>query len=319
MIPFLTQKIAQAPMAGVTDYPFRQIERRFGDSLLFSEMLSAQSLAHAHKRTLKMAGIGRGETGIAMQLYGHEPEAVAAAAHILENEADIAFIDINMGCPVRKITSSGAGSALMKSPDTAAQIVEKTARAVKCPVTVKCRLGQDESHLNYIDFCRLMQKAGASAIFLHARTVGQGYAGRADWSAVAALKRALSIKVFGNGDITDEAQAAARLQETGCDGVMIGRGLWGKPWLSGYAESYLKTGILKNPPPPDELLSIILVHFELLEDYYGERNAVFVARKLLCRYAAGMAGAVEFRKRLFEMTNGRDVKNAVTDFFGHRA
>ena len=164
-----------------------------------------------------------------------------------------------------------------------------------------------------------MQKAGASAIFLHARTVRQGYAGSADWSAVAALKKALSIKVFGNGDVSDETQAAQRLKETGCDGVMIGRGLWGRPWLSGYAESYLKTGVLKNPPSSDELLSIILVHFELLEDYYGKRNAVFVARKLLCRYAAGTTGAVEFRKRLFSLTNGQDVKNAVTKFFGQRA
>ena len=313
---FFEHKAAQAPMAGVTDWAFRETERKFSNALLFSEMLSAHSLVHAHERTLKMSGVGRNEPPIAMQLYGADPAVMAQAAKILQNEANVAFIDINMGCPVRKITSAGAGGALMKTPDIAAKIIDSVVQSVTCPVTFKCRLGQNGEQKNYLSFCAQMKQAGASGVFLHARTVEQGYAGKADWNAVAALKSSIDFFIVGNGDVFSSENAKEFLEKTRCDGVLIGRGLLGKPWFLAECNAFLESG-RKSPFFQNEKChEIVLEHFDYLEEYYGTRNAVFVARKHLAWYSAGKNGAVEFRKRLFSLTNAQQVRAAIKEFFG---
>ena len=309
-------KVVQAPMAGVTDWAFRAMERKFGGELLFSEMLSADSLVRHHRRTLKMMQTDKNEKNTAVQLYGHDPQTMALAAKIVRNETAAVLIDVNMGCPVRKITSAGSGAALMKTPDLAAAIVEKTAGAVTCPVTVKCRLGQNESDKNFLPFCKRMEQSGAAAIFLHARTVAQGYSGRADWDAIALLKASLFIPVIGNGDVFDKKDAFDMLVRTRADAVMIGRGLLGKPWFLSETAAFLAHEKTPFVPVGKDLCRIVLEHFSLLEEYYGKRQAVFVARKHLAWYSAGLKGAADFRKRLFGLEDKSAVFDAVNDFFG---
>ena len=294
-----------APMAGVTDAPFRAMMRKFGGELLFSEMILADSLARAHKRTTEMAMPDETDAPIAIQLEGRNPDTMAAAARIAERHA--AFIDLNMGCPVNKIAKAGGGSGLMRDEELAEKIVRAVVDAVKVPVTVKFRLGWDEKSKNFADFGKRMEQAGASAVILHARTREQQYGGKADWSAFGELKRAVSVPVVANGDIKTKADADFVKSEYGADAVMIGRQALGRPWV--LAE--VSGRAVVRPP----VVETVLEHLELMQKYYGAK-AIFIARKHIAWYSVGMNGGAAFRASVNQATDAESVKTLIRDFFG---
>ncbi len=294
-----------APMAGVTDAPFRAMVRKFGGELLFSEMILADSLARAHKRTTEMAMPDETDAPIAIQLEGRNPDTMAAAARIAERHA--AFIDLNMGCPVNKIAKAGGGSGLMRDEELAEKIVRAVVDAVKVPVTVKFRLGWDEELKNFADFGKRMEQAGASAVILHARTREQQYGGKADWSAFGELKRAVSVPVVANGDIKTKADADFVKSEYGADAVMIGRQALGRPWV--LAE--VSGRAVVRPP----MVETVLEHLELMQKYYGAK-AIFIARKHIAWYSVGMNGGAAFRASVNQATDAESVKTLIRDFFG---
>lgn len=294
-----------APMAGVTDAPFRAMVRKFGGELLFSEMILADSLARAHKRTTEMAMPDETDAPIAIQLEGRNPDTMAAAARIAERHA--AFIDLNMGCPVNKIAKAGGGSGLMRDEELAEKIVRAVVDAVKVPVTVKFRLGWDEESKNFADFGKRMEQAGASAVILHARTREQQYGGKADWSAFGELKRAVSVPVVANGDIKTKADADFVKLEYGADAVMIGRQALGRPWV--LAE--VSGRAVVRPP----VVETVLEHLELMQKYYGAK-AIFIARKHIAWYSVGMNGGAAFRASVNQATEAESVKMLIKDFFG---
>ena len=294
-----------APMAGVTDAPFRAMVRKFGGELLFSEMILADSLARAHKRTTEMAMPDETDAPIAIQLEGRNPDTMAAAARIAERHA--AFIDLNMGCPVNKIAKAGGGSGLMRDEELAEKIVRAVVDAVKVPVTVKFRLGWDEESKNFADFGKRMEQAGASAVILHARTREQQYGGKADWSAFGELKRAVSVPVVANGDIKTKADADFVKSEYGADAVMIGRQALGRPWV--LAEVSGRSVV--RPP----VVETVLEHLELMQKYYGAK-AIFIARKHIAWYSVGMNGGAAFRASVNQATDAESVKTLIRDFFG---
>ncbi|MBS6473052.1 MAG: tRNA dihydrouridine synthase DusB [Acetobacter sp.] len=294
-----------APMAGVTDAPFRAMVRKFGGELLFSEMILADSLARAHKRTTEMAMPDETDAPIAIQLEGRNPDTMAAAARIAERHA--AFIDLNMGCPVNKIAKAGGGSGLMRDEELAEKIVRAVVDAVKVPVTVKFRLGWDEESKNFADFGKRMEQAGASAVILHARTREQQYGGKADWSAFGELKRAVSVPVVANGDIKTKADADFVKLEYGADAVMIGRQALGRPWV--LAE--VSGRAVVRPP----VVETVLEHLELMQKYYGAK-AIFIARKHIAWYSVGMNGGAAFRASVNQATDAESVKMLIRDFFG---
>lgn len=294
-----------APMAGVTDAPFRAMVRKFGGELLFSEMILADSLARAHKRTTEMAMPDETDAPIAIQLEGRNPDTMAAAARIAERHA--AFIDVNMGCPVNKIAKAGGGSGLMRDEELAEKIVRAVVDAVKVPVTVKFRLGWDEESKNFADFGKRMEQAGASAVILHARTREQQYGGKADWSAFGELKRAVGIPVVANGDIKTKADADFVKSEYGADAVMIGRQALGRPWV--LAE--VSGRAVVRPP----VVETVLEHLELMQKYYGAK-AIFIARKHIAWYSVGMNGGAAFRASVNQATDAESVKMLIRDFFG---
>lgn len=294
-----------APMAGVTDAPFRAMVRKFGGELLFSEMILADSLARAHKRTTEMAMPDETDAPIAIQLEGRNPDTMAAAARIAERHA--AFIDLNMGCPVNKIAKAGGGSGLMRDEELAEKIVRAVVDEVKVPVTVKFRLGWDEESKNFADFGKRMEQAGASAVILHARTREQQYGGKADWSAFGELKRAVGIPVVANGDIKTKADADFVKSEYGADAVMIGRQALGRPWV--LAE--VSGRAVVRPP----MVETVLEHLELMQKYYGAK-AIFIARKHIAWYSVGMNGGAAFRASVNQATDAESVKTLIRDFFG---
>ncbi|MBO4520387.1 MAG: tRNA dihydrouridine synthase DusB [Alphaproteobacteria bacterium] len=301
-----------APMAGVTDAPFRRIVRRFGKELLHTEMVLAASLVHAHKQTRQMALCEETDAPVAVQLEGTKPDVMAEAARIVEKTKRAQLIDINMGCPVAKIVKAGGGAALMNTPELAESIVRAVVTAVRLPVTVKFRSGWDEDSLTYSDFGKRMRDAGATAVTLHARTRTQFYSGKADWGAVAELKRALDIPVIANGDVRTPEQAKQCLSETGADGVMIGRGLLGKPWVLAECSAFLNGG---KPPVVDDLGALALDHFDEMEKYYGHK-AVFIARKHIAWYSLGLTGSAAFRRLINETDEPEAMRALIRDFFG---
>lgn len=305
--------VVGAPMAGVTDQPMRRMIRRFGKELLYTEMVLAASLVHAHKQTRKMALCEETDMPVAVQLEGIKPDVMAQAARVVEETKRAQMIDINMGCPVPKIVKAGGGAALMNDSETAERIVKAVVAAVKLPVTVKFRLGWDEDSLNFLDFGKRMEDAGASAVTLHARTRSRFYSGKADWNAVAELKQSLDIPVIANGDVRAPKQAEQCLKETGADGVMIGRGLLGKPWILAECSAFLNDG---KPLIPVDLKTLVLDHFDEMEKYYGHK-AVFIARKHIAWYSSGLKGNAGFRRSVNDTNDPAAIRALIGDFFGH--
>ena len=290
-----------APMAGVADLPFRELCFSFGADAAVTEMISAKALYFGNRGTEILLGRGPGERRLAVQLFGREPELMAEMALRLEHRFD--WIDVNMGCPMPKITGNGEGSALMKEPELAAQIVRAMVQKLKKPVTVKIRKGFDEDHVNAPEFAKRLEDAGCAMITVHGRTREQYYSGEADRSVIRAVKEAVSIPVIGNGDVTDAESAKKMLEETGCDGVMIGRAARGKPWLFAEVKAALERREIPAPPSREEQASLIRRHAQLAVEEKGDHVAWQEMRKHLAWYASGFPGAAELRRQAAEMSS----------------
>lgn len=283
-----------APMAGVTDLPFRLLCSEQGAGLTGMEMVSAKAIMYGNKNTEGLLAIHPKEGPVSLQLFGSDPKIVSEMAKRIEDRP-FAVLDINMGCPVPKIVNNGEGSALMREPKLAGEIIAAVAKAIEKPVTVKIRKGFDEAHVNAVEMAKIAEDAGAAAVAVHGRTREQYYSGRADWEIIAKVKEVVSIPVIGNGDVTDGESARRMLSETGCDGVMIGRAARGNPWLFGQIAAYLKDGQTVPAPSMEEKKAEILRHAALQMETKGEYTGVREMRKHLSWYTAGLPGSSRLR------------------------
>jgi tRNA-dihydrouridine synthase B len=303
-----------APMAGITDFPFRRICKELGAGLVFSEMVSVEALIREHKRTRGMLLTDRAERPVVFQIFGSKPASMAEAAHIV-SQGEVDFIDINMGCPVPKILKSGAGAALLRDLGLAKEIMAAVVRASKVPVLVKIRLGWDAKNIVAVDLAQAAEAAGIAAVTVHARTKAQGFSGHADWGMLKVVKRAVGIPVIGNGDVRAGQDAKRMLDETGCDGVMIARAIQGYPWVFREARQYLETGLVPAQPSPEERKAVMLRHLNDMVIMLGEFTGVREMRKHLCWYTKGLHGGAEFRTTINHLATVHEVIREIEHFF----
>lgn len=298
---FLDNNIILAPMAGVSDLPFRLLCHREGAGLVCMEMISAKAIYYNNKNTEELLKIHPDEGKVSLQLFGNDPKIMSEMAKRIE-ERPFSILDINMGCPVPKVVNNHEGSALMKNPDLVYEIVRSISEAISKPVTVKIRKGFDEDHVNAVEVARAAEAGGAKAVAVHGRTREQYYSGTADWSIIKEVKESVSIPVIGNGDITDGESAKRMLDETGCDGIMIGRAAEGNPFIFREINAYLQ-GKEYKAPSPDEIKKTIIEHANLQLKYKGEYIGIREMRKHLSWYIKGFEGAAGLRKKINEMTD----------------
>lgn len=298
---------ALAPMASVADRAYRLMCRRFGASLLVSEMISAKGLVYGDKKTAELCRIDDEERPMALQLFGSEPEYMARAVDMLARfEPDI--IDINMGCPVPKVVQTGSGSALMKTPETAFLVAEAAVKNAPCPVTVKIRAGWDAESVNAPELAKRLEQAGVSAIAVHGRTRSQYYSGAADWDVIRRVKEAVSCPVVGNGDVASAEDCKRMYEQTGCDLVMIGRGSYGRPWIFREVKHFLETGEILPAPTLEEKMQIMLEHGRLAASFKGERQAMKEMRHNVAWYVKGLPGAAKIRGASGELCTLEDLE-----------
>lgn len=307
----LKNNIILAPMAGVTDLPFRLLCARQGAGLACMEMVSAKAILYNNKNTNALMEIHPEEGPVSLQLFGSDPDIISEMAKRIEDRP-FAILDINMGCPVPKVAGNGEGSALMKNPLLAGKIIEKTAKAILKPVTVKIRKGFDQEHVNAVELAHIAEESGAAAVAVHGRTREQYYAGEADWDIIRQVKEAVHIPVIGNGDVTDGPSAQRLLRESGCDGIMIGRAARGNPWLFDRIRAYLETGEEPRRPSPEQVRQMILDHAALQLACKGEYIGIREMRKHVSWYTAGYPNSAKLRQRINEVESMEELK-AVMD------
>lgn len=309
----LESNILLAPMAGVTDKAFRMIVKPFGPALMYTEMVSGKGLFYKSKKTADLLTADESEKPVAVQIFGHDADIMAEIANsALEYGA--AVIDINMGCPAPKIVNNGDGCALMKSPETAAKVISAVCRAVDVPVTVKFRAGWDDKSINAVEFAKIAEQSGASAVTVHGRTREQFYSGTADLDIIKAVKAAVKIPVIGNGDIIDGGSAAHMLEYTGCDGIMVGRAAEGNPWIFKEISAYLKNGTVLPPPDLDERREVALKHLGLLVEFKGEHRGVLEGRKHMAWYFKGVSGGAVLRTALNKAQKYDEMCGLINEF-----
>ncbi|MBF0310199.1 MAG: tRNA dihydrouridine synthase DusB [Magnetococcales bacterium] len=303
-----------APMAGITDPPTRRIAYRMGANLTVSEMVASQALLRGTAESLRLSTAEREAGPLVVQIAGADPEMMAEAAR-QEVRLGAEMIDINMGCPVRKIVKSGSGAALLQNPPLARRVLEAVAEAVSVPVSVKIRLGWDCGQRTGLEIARAAQECGLAWVAVHGRTRSQMYQGEADWNAIGEIKGALSIPVIGNGDLRTPQEAQERLHQTGVDGLMIGRASLGRPWIFRRIAHLLSTGALLPSPPVEERMALAREHLLGLVEFYGETGGVRLGRKHLAWYARGLVGCARFREQVQRLSNLEEMLALLDGFF----
>ena len=307
----LKNAIALAPMAGVTDLPFRLLCKEQGCGLMYTEMVSAKALLYKNRNTKPLLETRPEEEPVAVQLFGSDPEIMSEMALQLE-EGPYAIIDVNMGCPVPKIVNNGEGSALMKDPKLAEQILTAMVKKLHKPVTVKFRKGFNDSNINAVEFAKMAESCGVAAVAVHGRTREQYYSGKADWDIIRQVKEAVHIPVIGNGDVTSGEQAEAMRKQTGCDGIMIARAAEGNPWIFSELIAYEKDGTVPERPSVDEIRETMLRHARLQLEYKGEYQGIREMRKHVAWYTKGLHGSARLREQINAVQTYQELEKILT-------
>ena len=313
----IKNQVVLAPMAGISNTAYRQIIKEMGAGLIFAEMVSDKALVFGSEKTFDLLKMSDMERPIAQQIFGSDVDSFVKAAKLVEDKMQPDIIDINMGCPVPKVAiKSQAGSALLKNPDKIKEIVSAVVKTVTVPVTVKIRSGWDANSVNAVEVAKVIEEAGASAITVHGRTRAQGYSGNADWNIIKQVKEAVKIPVIGNGDVTSAEKAKEMLDFTGCDAVMIGRGVLGNPWLINECVTYLESGIIPPKPSAREKIEMLKRHYQLLVDSTSEKQAIFEIRTHALWYIKGMPKSAYIKNEICKTKNSEDLFKILNDYLG---
>ena len=312
----IKNQVVLAPMAGISNTSYRKIIKKMGAALIYAEMVSDKAIMYGSKKTFELLKMDESERPIAQQIFGSDIDSFVTAAKMIESSMKPDILDINLGCPVPKVAiKNQAGSALLKNPDKIYEIVKAVVNAVSIPVTVKIRSGWDEKSINAIEVAKICESAGASAIAVHARTRSQGYSGRANWDIIKQVKEVVSIPVIGNGDVTSPEIAKQRLDETGCDAIMIGRGVLGNPWLIRECVEYLENNIKIDPPTILEKVEMMKRHYKALIEDKNETVAAMEIRSHIIWYLKGLPKSKEIKNLVCQAKNSEEIFTIIDDYY----